>query len=370
MRLLDRYLLRELAAPLAYCLSGFLIFWISSDLLSELDMFQQERLTVWDLGEYYVARLPELLVLLLPIVLLLSLLYALTNHARHQEITAMRAAGLGLWRIGLPYFLVAMIFSLAVYVLQEELAPAGVERAQRVRRRHVDTGPTREDFRWKLGLKFFNEREERYWQIGAYNVETGEMRNPCVEWRQDGSLRLLDAKEARHVGGVWVFFRGRLVDPDPDSRTPVEMFEEMRRPEFTETPATIRSEYKVTQLDSIKAARKSQLSVSEILEYRWLHPKLAPRIERLLETQLHRRLAAPWTCVVVVLIAIPFGAASGRRNVFVGVASSLFICFAYYVLQESGAPLGAKGVVPPAVAAWLPNALFGLLGTLLTLRVR
>ena len=170
--------------------------------------------------------------------------------------------------------------------------------------------------------------------------------------------------------GAWVFLRGRLFDPDPESTTPAVAFEEMRRPEFAETPAMIRSEYKVTQLDSIKAARKSQLTVSEILEYRWLHPRLSGRVERLLETQLHRRLAAPWTCVVVVLIAIPFGAASGRRNVFVGVASSIFICFAYYVLQEFGAPLGAKGFVPPAVAAWLPNALFGLLGTVLTVRVR
>jgi len=60
-----------------------------------------------------------------------------------------------------------------------------------------------------------------------------------------------------------------------------------------------------------------------------------------------------------VLIAVPFGAPSGRRNVFVGVATSIFICFAYFVLQRFGMALGTVGYLPPLVATWLPNALFG-----------
>ena len=42
---------------------------------------------------------PDFLVTILPVVLLLALLYTLTNHARHNEITAMRAAGVSLWRV-------------------------------------------------------------------------------------------------------------------------------------------------------------------------------------------------------------------------------------------------------------------------------
>ena len=63
--------------------------------------------------------------------------------------------------------------------------------------------------------------------------------------------------------------------------------------------------------------------------------------------------------LVVVLIAIPFGAPSGRRNVFVGVAASIFICFAYFVLQRFGMALGTGGYLPPLIGAWLPNVLFG-----------
>ena len=44
MRLLDRYLFRELLTPLAYCLGGFLVFWISFDLFTELEELQERKL--------------------------------------------------------------------------------------------------------------------------------------------------------------------------------------------------------------------------------------------------------------------------------------------------------------------------------------
>ena len=104
MRLLDRYLLRELLLPLAFCLCGFLVFIISLDLFNQLSEFRSRRLGGMDVAEYYLVTAPEWLVTILPVALLLALLYALTNHARHNEITAIRAAGVGLWRLSAPYF--------------------------------------------------------------------------------------------------------------------------------------------------------------------------------------------------------------------------------------------------------------------------
>jgi lipopolysaccharide export LptBFGC system permease protein LptF len=87
-------------------------------------------------------------------------------------------------------------------------------------------------------------------------------------------------------------------------------------------------------------------------------------------TQLQGRIAAPFTCLAVVLIALPFGARSGRHNVFVGVAGSIFICFAYFILQRVSVGLGVAAYLPPVVAAWLPNLLFGGAGIALLSRVR
>src|SRR5689334_24297560 len=99
MRLLDRYLLRELILPFAYCLAGFLIFWVSADLLAQMSEYQKDRLKPRDLLDLYLVLTPGILVMCLPIAFLLALLYALTNHARHHELTAIRAAGVSLFRL-------------------------------------------------------------------------------------------------------------------------------------------------------------------------------------------------------------------------------------------------------------------------------
>ena len=70
------------------------------------------------------------------------------------------------------------------------------------------------------------------------------------------------------------------------------------------------------------------------------------------------------------MIAVPFAARSGRRNVFVGVAASIVIFFAYYLLQQLGFAYGEAGGIPPWVGAWLPNILFTAVGLWMMVRVR
>ena len=69
---------------------------------------QERKLHLLDVLEYCAAMTPGFLVIVLPIALLLALLYTLTDHARSNEITAMRAAGISLWRICAPYFVVGL----------------------------------------------------------------------------------------------------------------------------------------------------------------------------------------------------------------------------------------------------------------------
>lgn len=140
--------------------------------------------------------------------------------------------------------------------------------------------------------------------------------------------------------------------------------------ELTETPRIIKSEIKISGIDSLKSLRKTQLSSLEIIDYLELHPRLERKKYYSLRTMLHSRLATPWICLVVVFIAVPFGVLPGRRNVFVGVASSVFICFAFFITKELTIALGSGGYVPPWVAAWVPNILFATAGIVLMWRVR
>jgi lipopolysaccharide export LptBFGC system permease protein LptF len=285
----------------------------------------------------------------------------------------MRAAGVSLWRLCVPYLAVGVFFSVFLFLLNEQWLPNSPELAEQIRKRHAPASTGVAAPPWQQDLKFRNDGDDRFWLIRAYNVDTGEMIGPYVEWRlADGSRRQLAAERAIRTNGVWTFFNVResVPDPSPDSPRVWEQTNVLAVAEFSETPEQIKSEIKITQLNSFRAAKKAQLSLAEILLYKRLHPRLRPGTLALLDTQFYAHIAGPWTCLVVVLIAIPFGAPSGRRNVFVGVATSIFICFAFFVLQKIGMALGSGGYLPALAAAWLPNALFGGAGIWLTARVR
>ena len=373
MRLLDRYLFRELLTPLAYCLGGFLIFWISFDAFNNLADFQDDKLRLPDIIEYYVAMTPEFLVMILPVVLLLALLYTLTNHARHNEITAMRAAGVSLWRLCVPYLTVGLAASAVLFVLNEWCVPRGADWADRIKNRYVqkpgDAGKQAE-FR---NFGFTNARDHRTWFIAEYRVKTAEMLKPQVNWTlPDGSSHRLYADRAIRITGVWTFFNAAGYSQTDASAPLLPSFQTnaLAMPEFAEKPAEIEDEIKISGYRSLRNSRRADIPLKVIYHHLRLNPNLPRADASWLLTKFHGRLAAPWTCLVVVLIAIPFGAASGRRNLFVGVAGSIFICFAYFVIQQVSLALGSAGHLPAWLAAWLPNMIFGTTGLVLTARVR
>jgi lipopolysaccharide export system permease protein len=376
MRLLDRYLLRELLVPLGYCLCGFLLLWIAADLCENLRDFEEKRMNPSDILGYYMVITPEILVLILPIGLLLALLYTLTNHARNHEITAIRAAGVSLWRLSLPYFVVGALTSLLLFAINEFWVPDSSERAEQIHTRRMAPAGNPADRTKVRDLGFVNERDHRRWLIGLYNPAAARMFNPIVLWTlADGSGIQLQAQRADRVRGVWTFYNASEFKLSGQSNAPpVPLFQTnvLAMPSFSETPAQIRSEIKISRMMSVpdREAKNPDLAITEILNYLRLHPEPSRSDAWWLYTKLQGRLALPWTCIIVVLIAIPFGAASGRRNVFVGVASSIVICFGYFVLQRVGMALGATGTLVPWLAAWLPNLTFGLTGLWLTARVR
>ncbi len=373
MRLLDRYLLRELFLPLGCCLGSFLIFWVSFDLFSELGYLQERQLSFAEIFRYYLFKTPEFLVVVLPIALLLALLYTLTYHTRHNEITAIRAAGVSLWRLCMPYFIVGFVASVLLLALNELFVPGSTAIAERIRNRHSsDQG----DFSagQVRNLSFINAPQKRDWQIGVYDTRTSEMFNPQVHWTlPDGSGRWLFADRAVHTNSTWTFFNVREFRELPNTNAmPVPSLQTnmLAVSSFTETPAEIQSEIKIADRLSVGKAKEVDIPIGELLDYLRWHPNPPPSDKHWLYTKLYGRLAAPWTCLVVVLIAIPFGAASARRNVFVGVAGSIFICFAYFVLLQLGLALGTGGYLPAWLAAWFPNLSFGTAGLWLTARAR
>jgi lipopolysaccharide export system permease protein len=371
MRLHDRYLFRELLTPLAVCLGGFLIFWVFVFFFRELDKIEENQLNLLETAEYCAASLPEFFVMLLPILLLLALLYALTHHARHNEITALRAAGVSLWRVCAPYFVVGLAATGIYFATNEIAVPRGNRWADEILNRHAkkETAPKNN------ALKGFrNARANRGWTFTDYDPRTTQMLNPTVEWTQpDGSWHTLQAARAVRTNGVWTFFdvqyQTRQAGPHA---MPVRMpsTNVLTIPTFDETPEKIRLLLKFGDTHALHGSSTADIPLAELWELLQSKAGLSAEDEHAWETKFHGRIAAPWTCFVVVLMAIPFGAQTGRRNLFFGVAGSIFICFAYFVLQKISLAFGMNGHLSGWLAAWLPNFIFAAAGIFLTWRAR
>lgn len=374
MRLLDRYLLRELLLPLIIVLSGFLLLWLVFDVVGVMDDFQQNHLLLPDVVEYYLYKTPRILSEgLVPVALLISTLYALTQHARHNELTAIRTAGIGLWRVLVPYVIVGIVFSLGLFWLNEFGLPDANLRMEEVLNRYKEgtentTGNVVKNF------NFYNERDRRKWTIGEFDREAGSMTNVLVEWsRGGGRVEYLKADSARWTGNEWLFRKALTRTFDPANKDQFDFSpaaDELAVQDFQETPREIWSEFSISQLSARTAAKRAVVALTTLKNYFDLHPELGPEKRAVLMTQFHGRIAMPWTCLVVMLIAIPFAAPSGRRNVFAGVTAGLAITFAFFVLQRLCLALGTGGHLTPWLAAWLPNLFFAALGIYLTSRVR
>ena len=336
-----------------------------------MDNFQRARLKPVDIVTYYAVKTPADLVFpMLPASWLLALLYAMVHHARHNELVAMRAAGVSIWRLAMPYLVLGCLLSSALLAINEFWAPDSTERAEAILKKRDNS--KRGSKRWVRNVTFSNDRARRTWVIEAYDRQTGTMIRPHVEWTLATGTRCeINAERAGRTNGVWVFLNVKELTYIPIAgAVPLPEVKDVRAiPEFTETPEEIESEIKIASIQSLRDIRKAQLSIMEIIRYKRLHPENSETMN-MLNTKLHGRLAAPWTCVVIVLIALPFGAMTGRRNVFAGVASSIVICFAYFVLLQMGLALGSGGFVYPWLAAWAPNVLFSLGGIIATWRLR
>lgn len=378
MRLLDRYLFRELFAPWAVCLIGIQAFVIVFTVFSDAQKIQDAKLHFGETIEYATASSMDFIWVVLPFSLLLALLITLTYYARHNEITAMRTAGISLWRICMPYFAVGLAASATLFALNEILVPRSAAWADRILHRYVASPDDAASHNGLHGV-YLNAHSRRTWYFTEFHAKTGEMIGPIVSWSlPDGSWREITADRAVRTNGVWTFFDAKENRRANPSAPPVPVYDTnvnmLAMPGFDEAPKDIESDMRFNQYESDRLhARKFNtlnLPLAELWDFLQAHPYLPSKDASYFWTKFDGRLAAPWTCLVVVLIAIPFGAASGRRNLFFGVAGSIFICFGFFVVQQFSLAFGSGGYLPPWLAAWLPNMIFAGTGLALMARVR
>src|SRR5437899_12456325 len=102
MTLLDQYVIRNFWQVYFYCIAGFISIWLIFDVSDNISTFIDEHVGLLLVIRYYATQVPQVLIILLPVSLLLSLLFALGRMSWGNELVSMLTAGLSLHRVLLP----------------------------------------------------------------------------------------------------------------------------------------------------------------------------------------------------------------------------------------------------------------------------
>ncbi|MBN1826713.1 MAG: LPS export ABC transporter permease LptG [Candidatus Eisenbacteria bacterium] len=350
MKTLDGYILRRYLLALLTALIAFIAIFLILDLFEKLDDFIDHGVPIPVVGLYYLYRIPEILLLMLPVGMLLACLFSLGQHARNNEFTAIIGAGISLRRAILPVIAAAFVVSLAALAFGEFLAPPAAVRVKEIDDEMIRPGRSRIRS-VRRDLSFLAEGG-RFFRIDRLDVAKGEMENVVVQRLQENRLtERIDAKTAEWVDGTLVFRDGFFRRFSEEGLEEAVPFVERPEPAIRETPEDFAAVQKSPRQMSFRELtahiRKARQSGGEV---------------RKEEVELNMKIAFPFTSFLLVLLGAPLASLLRRGGNAVGFSIALALCFVYYLALRVGQSFGHNGYLPPLLAAWAGNILFGVAG--------
>ena len=364
MRILDRYTLRQVTGPLGWCLGMLLVLYLVIDVFGHLDEILRFRVPIEVLTAYYSAMLPLIAVQVAPFACLMAVLYTVGNLHRHQEVMAMRASGVGPWHIVRPLLTVGLLVSSLVFLTNERLVPLASLTVQSLRDDYLERPPDpSRPPRAQRPIEALTVygRGHTLLYARAFDPRSRTLHDVVIlEHGPDLKLRRkITAPRAEWTGSGWRFLHCTVLrfSADGHRRGHAVTFE--RKVILGAEPPEV----------LVKAGRQAQvMSSRELKAYLERLGSASGEATRKLRVDLHAKRAFPLASLVVVLLGVPLAVRSSRGGTWLGMGTAIAAALGFYGVQAILLALGKGGWLPPVVAAWGANVLFGTLGITLLRR--
>ncbi|MGQ9730748.1 MAG: LptF/LptG family permease [Candidatus Zipacnadales bacterium] len=355
MKLSDRLLLVDLAVPFLIGVLTFAVILLGDTARQIGSTILNDRTPPLLVIKYLWLRTPNALVWSMPVGMLLAVSLTMTRATRDGEITALRAAGLGLPRICAPLFVAGIIATAGAFGLNEGVVPEANEEALRVIDEIRLTQPVlREEYN-----QFFRDPEGRVFFVGHMNADSNFLENVVI-WRFDkgGALKsVTQAAYAELEDNIWWLHKGHEYTFDPwHQPTRPQVFDTRR----VELWAALQKYYADRRSPFEMSARELRDQVA-VLE-------AGGKDSHALQVELQFKYSIPAACLVFTLIGAPLAFRYVRWGMFGGVLLAILIVFLYNGVRSWTLAFGLAGVLHPIVAGWLQNVLFGGVGLVMLWR--
>ncbi len=358
MKLLHRYLLQHFLRVLLLSLGAFIGIYLLIDFFEKISDFIDYQATGGDYLTYLGNSIPLICSQVLPLAILMSVVLTLGGLGRTNEVTAMRACGISLWRIVQPVMLLALLISGLLLLLNEYIVPhnaRALNQLLEIKLKGKDQlSLTRNEIWFRNDNKIINVRLADPGQGKLHGVTVFDLdENYRFSRRRDAGLVIYRENFWRAAD-----LTARKFDPVSGDLLTTETLRDQQL-ELGRTPKDF----------------ASQELQNEELNFRQLSGLVKKLETEGLDATRHRvdmntRLASPFTCLIMGFLGIPFALQKGRRNnIALGIGLSLGIGVAFFILQSMVTAFGYSGALPSIVAAWAPNFIFLMLGVWMLLSV-
>ncbi len=353
-KLLDRYIFCEWLKIFFIAIGVTLGILILHNMYDNLGHLINWGASFEDILLYYALLTPTLVPVVLPISLLLSLIYILGSMHRNNEITAMRSAGMNVFRITRSLWVAGVLLAILLLWLNASIIPHSKEQSRTL----YDTTKLADEMKHKdisqvgiiQNLCFNNRRDGRLWFTNSFSSATNKARGVRVSVLDEKGREVsrIMAREGvfDDVDNCWFFSDGQetTFDAQTHRATKAVGFDKKYYRDFTEDP----------KIMTLFMRRPKDLSLFETNTI----------IDALGDDEAYEALpylvrrysiwASAFACLIVVAIAIPFSVAGVRTNPMVGVSKTVGLFFLYFVVDSVLSALGGRGFIPPFWAAAIP----------------
>jgi LPS export ABC transporter permease LptG len=358
--ILDNYILRSFLSYLGLVLSSFIVLTLIFTFFELLGDIIRNRVPLITVAAYLLNVTPSMIYVMTPLSVLIAVLVTFGLMQKSNELTAMKATGISIYRAIVPVLVIAACVSVALFMFDQFYLPDANTRQEAIRN----------SIKGKPAQTFL--RPDRKWIFGEQNViyyyqhfdpdlnEFASVTAFQFDPKNFSITRRVYATRAHWETDLkkWVFEKGWTRRFNGEQVDNYRRFDVTTFDEFVEPPNYFKKEVK----------QSSEMNYGELQHYIQDLQQSGFDVIRL-RVQLQKKLAYPFIAFVMAILAVPFSLSAGRRGALTGVAVALGIAVIYLVSSNFFEALGNVNQLPAALAAWAPDLLFGLAGGYLIFKV-
>lgn len=346
MRILDKYILKELLGPFFFGIAAFSSIFIGTSTLFRIAQYVTKYgAPITTVVKLFFYSLPGIVVLTFPMSMLLASLLSFGRLSSSSEITAMRSGGLSFFRLTIPVIITAMLVSMAAIALNEKVVPAANASYSYIVRYEIEKQSRPKSQEHIIVKDVKGSKIERLTYAQNFMSDTNTMSKVSVQEFENGRLvRVQSAETAKWAEDRWIMYNGTITDLSTEGKVGrILKFKEQVMP-IEKNPQAISQEQK----------KPDEMTMQELKEQIAVLKQEYVSTSKY-EVELYQRVAIPMASFVFALIGTPLGLSPNRSSSSIGFGLSIIIIFMYYTVLTISGALGQGGALPPLLAAWLPN---------------